>query len=151
MSLIRWTPRRNGTELTTLSTEMDRLFDDLLTNRTPARRSSSLVPAVDVEETSDAYTFRADLPGVDAKAVKVSVTGDTLTFNGERKRESEAAEGAAHRVERLYGSFERSFTLGVPVRTDGVKASYKDGVLEIRVPKADEAKPREIQVQIHQS
>ncbi|MCE9627696.1 MAG: Hsp20/alpha crystallin family protein, partial [Candidatus Eisenbacteria bacterium] len=79
MSLIRWTPRRNGTELATISNEMDRLFDDLMTPRTPARRSGSLVPAVDVEETSDAYTFRADLPGVDAKDVKVSVTGDTLT------------------------------------------------------------------------
>lgn len=148
MSLIRWTPRRNGTELATLSNEMDRLFDDLMTPWTPARRAGSLVPAVDVEETSDAYTFRADLPGVDAKDVKVSVTGDTLTFKGERKRASESTDGAAHRVERLYGSFERSFTLGVPVRTDAVKASYKDGVLEIRVPKADEARPREIEVQI---
>lgn len=148
MSLIRWTPRRNGTELATLSTEMDRLFEDLLTPMTPHRRSGALVPAVDIEETPEAYVFRADLPGVDAKDVKVSVTGDTLTFKGERKRGSESTDGAVHRVERSYGVFERSFTLGVPVRNDAVKASYKDGVLEIRVPKADEARPREIEVQI---
>jgi HSP20 family protein len=147
MSLIRWTPRPNGTPLATFSPEIDRLFEQLVTPSTPQRRSAALVPAVDIEETSDAYLFRADVPGVDAKDVKVSVTGDTLTFRGERKRSSESSEGAVHRVERSYGVFERSFTLGVPVRTDAVKAAYKDGVLEIRVPKADEAKPREIEVQ----
>src|SRR4029077_3493643 len=109
----------------------------------------ALSPAVDVEETSDAYVFRADLPGVSSKDVKVTVHNDTITLRGERKREEKKSDGSLHRVERGFGLFERSFTLSLPVRADQVKASYKDGVLEVHVPKADEAKPRDIEVQIH--
>ena len=142
MTLIRWTPRRNG------STELDRLFDGLFTPLPIGADWAALTPAVDVEETPEAYVFRADLPGVDSKHVKVTVSGDTLTMRGERKREEKKNEGSLHRVERSYGAFERSFTLGVPVRPDQVKATYKDGVLEIRVPKADEARSREVEVQV---
>jgi HSP20 family protein len=92
--------------------------------------------------------FRADLPGVNAKDVKITVSGDTLSLRGERKREDKKTEGSLHRIERSYGSFERSFTLGAPVRADQVRAAYRDGVLEIRVPKADEARAREIEVQV---
>ena len=148
MALIRWTPRRDANDPTSLRTEMDRLFEDFL-SPVPYRQDwASLTPPVDVEETPEAYVFRADLPGVTSKDVKVMVSGDTLTLRGERKREERSAEGSLHRIERSYGSFERSFTLGTPVRADQVKASYKDGVLEIRVPKADEAKSREIEVQV---
>jgi HSP20 family protein len=148
MSLIRWTPRRTGQDLSSFRTEMDRLFEDFFTP-VPLRQDwASLTPAVDVEETPEAYVFRADLPGVNAKDVKVTVTGDTLTLRGERKREDSKSEGSLHRIERSYGSFERSFTLGTPVRADQVRAAYRDGVLEIRVPKADEARAREIEVQI---
>ena len=148
MALIRWTPRRTGSELGSLRTEMDRLFEDFF-SPVPLRQDwSSLTPPVDVEETPEGYVFRADLPGVDPKEVKVTVNGDTLTFRGERKREEKSSEGSLQRVERTYGSFERSFTLGTPVRPDQVKASYHDGVLEIRVPKAEEARLREIPVQI---
>lgn len=149
MSLIRWTPaRRNGTELTTFHSEMDRLFEDLIRATPVAQGWTAITPPVDVVETPEAYVFRADLPGVDGKAVKVTVTGDTLTFRGERKREVPPTEGQLFRTERSYGAFERSFTLGAPVRADQVKASYRDGVLEIRVPKADEARPRDIEVQL---
>lgn len=145
MSLIRWNPRRN--ELTSLRSEMDRLFEDFL-SPVPMRQDwTAMTPAVDVEETPEAYIFRADLPGVDSKNVKVTVNGDTLTLRGERKREEQASEGAMHRVERSYGAFERSFRFSTPVRGDEVKASYKDGVLEVRVPKAEVAKAREIEVQ----
>lgn len=149
MSLIRWTPRRNGgNDLTSLRTEMDRLFEDFFTPAPAERDWSALTPPVDVEETPETYVFRADLPGVDSKDVKVTVTGDTLTLRGQRRREEKKTEGALHRVERLYGTFERSFTLGTPVRADQVKASYRDGVLEIRVPKAEEARAREVEVQV---
>ena len=148
MTLIRWTPRRSGTELTDFRSEMDRLFEDFF-RPTPASQDwAALTPPVDVVETPEAYVFRADLPGVDGKAVKVSVTGDTLTFRGERKREDKQTEGALQRFERAYGVFERSFTLGTPVRADQVKATYRDGVLEIRVPKAEEARQREVEVQV---
>ena len=148
MSLIRWTPRQNGTEFTAFAPEMDRLFEDLFRTTPSAQARAAITPPVDVVETPEAYVFLADLPGVDAKAVKLSVTGDTLTFKGERKREAKSTEGAQHRFERAYGEFERSFKLGTPVRPDQVKASFKNGVLEIRVPKADEARAREVEIQV---
>ena len=149
MSLVRWFPRRNGLQSVALETEFDRLFSDFFTPSPSGKQWNALTPAVDVEETADAYVFRADLPGMTSKDVKVTVHNDTLTLRGERKREEQKTEGSLHRVERAYGSFERSFTLGLPVRADQVKASYKDGVLEVHVPKADEAKPRDIEVQIN--
>ena len=148
MSLIRWIPRRNGSDLTPFRTEMDRLFEDFFVPVAVKQDFASLAPAVDVEETPQAYQFHVDLPGVAPKDVKVTVSGDTLTVRGERKREAKTTEGALHRTERAYGSFERSFTLGLPVRADEVKAAYRDGVLEIRVPKADEARAREIEVEV---
>jgi len=148
MALIRWTPRRNGNDLSPLRTELDRLFEGFFTPMPLGSDWTARTPAVDVEETPEAYLFHADLPGVDSKDVKVTVTGDTLTLRGERKREEKKNEGSLHRIERSYGSFERSFTLGVPVRPDQVKATYKDGVLEIRVPKAEEARSREVEVQV---
>ena len=145
MTLTRWYPRRDDNELTTLRTQMDRLFEDFLT---PVRQDHALTPPVDVEETADGYVFRADLPGIEPKDVKITVHGDTLTLRGERKREDRKNDGSRYRVERSYGAFERSFQLGMPVRADQVKASYKNGVLEIHVPKAEEAKLREIEVQV---
>ena len=147
MSLIRWTPRRNN-DLTSLRSEMDRLFEDFLAPAPLRQEWAAMTPAVDVEETPEAYIFRADLPGVDSKNVKVTVNGDTLTLRGERKREEKKVEGTLHRYERSYGAFERAFTLGTPVKPDQVKAAYKDGVLEIRVPKAEEARSREVEVQV---
>ena len=144
MSLVRWFPRSNGLQSVAVDTQLEHLFEDFFSSA-PLR--TALTPAVDVEETTDAYVFRADLPGMSSKDVKVSVHNDTLTLRGERKHEEKKSEGSLYRVERAYGSFERSFTLGLPVRADQVKASYKDGVLEVHVPKADEAKPRDIEVQ----
>lgn len=146
MSLIRWTPRRSTPELT-FRHELDRLFEDIFTNPRARSEWAPATMAVDVEETPGAYVFRADLPGMDAKDVKVLFEGDTLTLRGERKREEKLAEGSVHRVERSYGVFERSFRFGSPVRSEQVKASYKGGVLEVQVPKADEALAREIEVQ----
>jgi HSP20 family protein len=149
MSLIRWIPRRNGLQSVALDTDLDRLFEGFFNPALLRSDMGALTPAVDVEETADAYLFRADLPGVSAKDVKVTVHNDTLTLRGERKREEKSSDGSRHRVERAYGAFERSFTLALPVRADQVKASYKDGVLEVHVPKADEARPRDIEVQIN--
>jgi HSP20 family protein len=150
MTLIRWNPTRGGRDLATIQDEMNRLFDGIFTSPATFRGDvqTPFAPPVDIEERADEFIVRADLPGVSQKDVKVSLLGDTLTIRGERKAETEKKEGTAHRIERVYGSFERSFTLGSSVRADQVKASYKDGVLEIRVPKAEEARLREIQVQI---
>ena len=148
MTLIRWTPARsNG--LSPLRTEMDRLFDNFLTTRSlPAQDPDTVSPPVDIEETPEAFVLRVDLPGIAQKDVKVSFTGDTLTLRAERKRETESRTGSLHRKERFYGAFERAFTLTSPVRGDQIKATYRDGVLEIHVPKAEEAKLREIEVQV---
>ena len=148
MTLIRWNPRREAPALSSLQTEMDRLFEGFLSPLPLRQAWSAMTPAVDVDETADGYVFRADLPGVDAKQVKITVSGDTLTLRGERKREEQKTNGHLHRFERSYGVFERAFTLGMPVRADQVHAAYKNGVLEIRVPKAEEAKSREIEVQV---
>jgi HSP20 family protein len=148
MTMIRWNPNRNLV-LSDFQDDMDRLLGGFLSTRhfAPAN-TDAIVPPVDVEETPEAFVFRADLPGFAPKDVKVSLVGDTLTLRGERKRESAKAEGTLHRTERMHGTFERTFTLDSPVRGDQVKATYRDGVLEVRVPKAEEARVREIEVQV---
>lgn len=149
MTLIRWSPRlTQPRELGGIQEEVNRLFDQFF-DHVPARANGAqFAPTVDIEESAEEFIIRADLPGVQQKDVKVSLMGDTLTIRGERKYESNQKDGTVHRVERAYGSFERSFTLGAPVRNDKVKATYRDGVLEIRVPKAEEARLKEIEVQV---
>lgn len=150
MTLVRFLPGRSR-DLTSLRTEMDQLFESIFSNRpmyAPADATDTLAPPVDIEENAEGYVFRADLPGMTDKDVKVSLVGDTLTLRGERKRETESQSGNVHRTERMFGAFERTFTLPAPVRGDQVKASYRNGVLEIRVPKAEEARVREIEVQV---
>ncbi len=148
MTLIRWTPARSA-RLVDFRTEADRLFESLLRPRSQlAGGADTLSPPVDIEETPEAFVLRADLPGVAQKDVKVSFTGDTLVLRGERKPVNETREGSLHRTERVHGAFERTFTLTAPVRGDQIQATYRDGVLEIRVPKAEEARAREIEVQV---
>ena len=148
-SLIRWnhTPSRGALSL---RDDVDHLFDSLFQSRLPVagRWAAAFAPAVDIEESRDEFIVRVDLPGVSAKDVKVNLLGDVLTIRGERAQQSEQKQQNQHRVERRYGSFERSFSLGVPVRADQVRASSRDGVLEIHVPKAEEARTREIEVQV---
>jgi len=143
MTLIRWNPDRSLSHR-----DMDRLFDSFFTRNFQPAQSSPLTLAVDVAETPEAFHFRADLPGLEPKDVKVKLDGDTLSIRCERRREESKHEGRWHRVERAFGAFERTFTLNTPVRADGVEAKYQNGVLEVLVPKADEAKAREIEVQV---
>jgi len=147
MTLMRWTPlspRRDW-----IQDDVNRLFDGFF-SRSALRSDlpSAFTPAVDIEENAEAFVLRFDLPGISQKDVKVSLMGDTLTVRGERKSERNEANGNYRRIERVSGSFERVFTLDSPVRADQIKAQYKDGVLEISVPKAEEAKLREIEVQV---
>lgn len=149
MTLVRWNPR-TGThrELVGIQDEVNRLFDSFFGSEVPRTGwEPAFRPALDVEETTEAFVVRTDLPGISQKDVKVSLMGETLTIRGERKNEVTGKNGNARRVERLYGAFERSITLDAPVRADGVKATYRDGVLEVTVPKAEEARVREIEVQ----
>jgi HSP20 family protein len=152
MTLVRWRPASLSPvrDLIGIHDEMNRLFDNFYRGTSLSDGGTGFVPAVDVEETPEGFVIRADLPGVSQKDVKVSVMGDTLTIRGERRTQTTHKDGSFHRTERVYGSFERSFTLGAPVRNEAVKAQYKDGVLEIHVPKAEEARLREIVVQVAQ-
>jgi HSP20 family protein len=148
MPIIRWTPPGPPTrDLVTMNEEMNRLFDSVF-GRPAARASFDFVPVVDIEETPEQFVLSADLPGIAQKDVKVNVMGDTLTIRGERRQECRDKAGNWLRCERSHGMFERSFTLGAPVRADQVKATVKDGVLEVRVPKAEEARLREIEVKV---
>jgi len=147
MSLVRWIPRTPGTfrDLASVHDEMDRIFDEVM----GARRfggTSVFVPPVDIEETADAFVVRADLPGVAQKDIKVTLTGDQLAIRGERRSDRHEGEGSHIRSERLIGTFERSFTLGSRVQPEGVQATHRDGVLEVRVPKAESSKVRDIEV-----
>ena len=105
-------------------------------------------PSVDIYETDENIVLKAELPGVDKKDVSVEVKDSTLILKGERKREKEVKEENYHRVERSFGTFMRSFTLPVSVKQDQVKAKFKDGVLEVTLPKSEEAKPKQVKVEV---
>jgi HSP20 family protein len=106
------------------------------------------VPAVDVSETKDDMILAYDLPGVWEKEVSVSIAGDVLTVRGERTLPTESKDDTYDRLERWFGKFERHVALPMPVQADQVKASYRDGVLEIKLPKVEEVKPREITIDL---
>jgi len=103
-------------------------------------------PALDVSETDDAVLVHAEIPGIDPKELDIAVVGDTLTIRGEKKDETEREGRNFHRVERRYGSFTRSLRLPTPVDAEHVTARAAAGVLEIRLPKKEEARPKRIQI-----
>ena len=105
-------------------------------------------PLVDVYETRDDLIVSCDLPGVPEEKVSASITGDVLTIKGQRKLQSEVKGESYHRLERWYGKFERHVSLPMPVQADRVKATYRDGALEIRLPKAEEIMPKEIKIDL---
>jgi HSP20 family protein len=148
MMLTRWT--RNGNMLN-LHDEVNRLFNDVLTQgETRPLLPAGWLPAVDLHETAQDYTVQMDLPGVNSKDLKIELLEGVLTIKGERKSESHPAEGGAtaHRLERVAGAFERAFRLPGRIDAGEVKASYKDGVLTVRVPKAPESVGREITIEV---
>ena len=145
MELVRWEPFAGFGNLHSV---FDELFDGR-SDRSPARPSrSKWYPAVDVLESKDAYLIRAELPGMKREDINVEVKDGTLVLSGESKSEK-PAEGVEYRhVERVAAKFWRSFTLPENAKQDGIEASYKDGILEIRVAKAEEAKPRQIEINV---
>jgi HSP20 family protein len=109
---------------------------------------SSWTPAVDIAEHDDEYLVKVELPGVNKDEVKLTLENNILTIRGEKKQEKETKKENYHRVERNYGAFQRSFTLPVAVKSDKIDASYKDGILTVSLPKAEEAKPKQIEVKV---
>jgi len=109
---------------------------------------ASWTPAVDITEHDDEYTVKVELPGVNKDEVKITVESNMLTIRGEKKQEKETKKENYHRVERSYGSFQRSFTLPTAIVNDKIDAAFKDGILIVHVPKAEEAKPKQIEVKV---
>lgn len=103
-------------------------------------------PAVDMYETRNGVVISAELPGLNEKDIHLSITGDLLTIQGERQRNEDAKDGSHYRRERWFGKFERTLGLPMSVETGQVKATYRDGVLTVKLPKADEIKPKEIKI-----
>src|SRR3954453_135140 len=147
MALVRWEPVR---ELTTLQNEMNRVFASFFDspaggNGQSVRRG---VPAMDLVETEDHFVLKADLPGLDANDVSIEVEDNVLTVSGERKIENESQREGFYRVERASGASRRSLTLPDGVALDDIAASFDKGVLEIRIPKPEERKPRKVSIAV---
>ena len=145
MTIVRWEPLR---ELGTLQNEMNRLFNSVF-DAPPAGGNGAMrrwVPAMDLTETEDHFVLRADLPGLSEDDVKIELEDSTLTVSGERKAEHEEQKAGAYRLERAFGSFSRTLTLPQGVDPNGVTANFDRGVLEVRVPKPEQRKPRRIAI-----
>jgi HSP20 family protein len=143
MTVSRWEPFR---DLVTLQSRLNRMFVDP-TAYAEAEGVGTWAPPVDVIEEPDRLVFRAEIPGVSKDDIDVKVENGTLILRGEKKLATENDTNTVHRTERFYGSFTRSFALPSNLDTDKVEARYKDGVLTLLIPKAEEARPRKITIQ----
>ena len=138
MAIIRWDPFR---EMTSVQNQFNRLVDQMW-----GGRQESWLPAVDVFDNKDAVVVKAELAGMDPDDIQIEVEDNVLTVKGERKFEETVDEERYYRVERRYGSFQRSLALPQGVKPDDISASYEDGILVITVPKVEEEKPKRIEV-----
>jgi len=148
MNLVRWVPFR---ELEEMSNRLNRLFErpTLRTgNGKEALTVADWVPSVDISETDTEYLIKAELPEVKKEDVKVTLQDGVLMIQGERQQEKEEKGKKFHRVERSYGSFVRSFTLPNYVDNTNVKAEFKEGILNLHLPKSERAKPKAIEVRV---
>ena len=155
MSIVRWNPARELAtfpgDVINMQREINKMFDNFFRGGTledGSLGSSVWTPAVDVEERDDEYQVKVELPGVNKDDVKITMQDNVLTIRGEKKQEKESKNSNYHRVERSYGSFQRSFTLPTSVKHDKIEASYKEGILTIGLPKAEDAKPKQIEVKV---
>ena len=148
MTIVRWEPLR---ELSSLQSEMNRLFNTVFDQPTGAGAGAMRrwVPAMDLVETPEHFVLRADLPGMTEEDVKIELEDSVLTISGERKAEHQDREEGFYRLERAFGAFSRSLTLPKGVDAESVTATFEHGVLEVRVPKPEERKPRRISIGVN--
>jgi HSP20 family protein len=148
MALIRWEPAR---ELATIQTEMNRLFNTFFEPANVSNGSSNTsgrrwIPAMDLVEADDNFVLRADLPGLSEGDVNIELEDNVLTISGQRTAEHEERKEGYHRIERASGAFSRSLTLPEGVDPERVQASFDRGVLEVRIPKPEQRKPRKVTI-----
>ena len=140
-TLVRWEPFR---ELGTLQSEMSRLMNGMLEGN--GRQSQNWVPALDVWETPTEVVYAFDLPGIREEQITIEVKDETLTVSADREKTEETSENGFYRFERRYGTFARAVGLPQGVDQDNISARYENGVLEVRVPKPEEQKPKKIEL-----
>jgi HSP20 family protein len=141
----RWEPSRGAT---TLQQQLNRVIADMLERGGDESNLTPWAPAVDIFETEHELVVQADLPDVNPQDLDIRVENNILTIRGERKFEKKVNEENYLRVERAYGSFSRSFSLANSVKSDAIKADYQNGVLTLSIPKREEAKPKQIKVNV---
>jgi len=146
-ALMRWDPFR---ELEDMSDRLNRMFarPALRTNGKETLTVADWVPTVDISETDGEYVIKAELPEVKKDDVKVTLEDGVLTIQGQRRQEKDEKTTKYHRIERSYGTFVRSFSLPDQVNESGVKAEFKEGMLNLHIPKSEKAKPRAIDVKV---
>lgn len=153
MALIRFRPFSQALDpscdLTDIQTHVNRLFDNFLGQPSASGlMERRWAPAVDMYGTRNEVVISAELPGISEKDIHLSITGDLLTIQGERHGGDEVQDGSHYRRERWFGKFERTLALPMPVETGQVKATYRDGVLTVKLPKVEEIKPKEIKIDV---
>jgi len=152
MALIRWTPRGDlwdsFANLADIQEEMNRLFGSSLRRLGRSSFDGAFIPAIDVAEEKDSFLVKADLPGLSKDDVSVTLQDNYLTIKGEKKHETETKEADYYRQERFSGSFSRMIELPSTVDARKIDAQFKDGVLHVRLPKAEEAKPKQIEIKV---
>jgi len=150
-NVIRWERANPLRELENIGERFNRFFDQLSSTRSNGGETMTVadwIPNVDVTEDDKEYLIKVEIPEVDKKDVKVTVQGGALTIQGERKKEKEEKGKRFHRMERVYGTFVRSFTLPEDVDEEKVAAEFKDGMLMVHLPKSEKAKPKTLEVKV---
>lgn len=150
MALIRFRPPFSqaldpSRDVMDIQTQMNRLFDNFF-GQPSQLTERAWTPPVDMYETKNEVVVAVELPGVNEKDIRLSITGDLLTIQGERQWSDETREAGHYRQERWFGKFERALSLPIPVETGQVKATYRDGVLTVKLPKTEGVKPKEIKI-----
>jgi HSP20 family protein len=143
MAISRWSP---VSELMRMHDQLNSLFDGSVDRRADEGPYGNWSPAVDLREEDNQYVLCADMPGMRKEDIDIHVENNVLTVTGERRFEAEQKKDTYHRIERAYGKFVRSFSLPVRVVAESINASYKDGVLQVAIPKAEESKPKKIAI-----
>jgi HSP20 family protein len=149
-TMMRWDPFQDLRSAQDEMAQMSPMLAHALGLHTPQGNAQATTtawaPALDISERKDAYLVTVELPGLKPEDLDITMEDGLLTIQGERQFTSESSEQQFHRVERRYGAFRRSITLPAHVMAEGIEASFEDGVLQILVPKAEEAKPKRVQV-----
>ncbi|MDY6902371.1 MAG: Hsp20/alpha crystallin family protein [Cyanobacteriota bacterium] len=148
MALVRYNPWQ---EMNALQRSFNRLFDDMLAPENSDFGNFSKVPAAELSETDDAINLKLEVPGINAKDLDIQVTEKAVSIKGERKQESTTEENGHKRSEFRYGKFERVIPLPTSIQNSDVKADYKDGILNLHLPKAQEEKNKVVKINLEQT